>query len=113
VNDIWPNLADQGLVWGVTADLQPGQSLVLAIGDAYYQGDLSYVVWPLAAGTAVYAQVDSANANTTYGAVLENHEIRGEAYNNITGPAYPTATDLPFAPQMQPHGPSPALPARP
>ena len=39
--------------------------------------------WPLAAGTAIYVQVDSANANTAYGAVLENHEILGESYNNI------------------------------
>ncbi len=34
-------------------------------------------------GTAVYVQVDSANADTAYGAVNETHEIHGGAYNNI------------------------------
>ena len=38
-------------------------------------------------GDQVYVQVDSANANTTYGAVNEIHELRGEAYNNIFGPS--------------------------
>jgi hypothetical protein len=32
----------------------------------------------------VYVQVDSRNAQTTYGGVLETHEIFGEAYNNIS-----------------------------
>src|SRR5205823_3566114 len=35
------------------------------------------------AGVPLYAQVDSVNINTTYGAILENHEILGTAYNNI------------------------------
>jgi hypothetical protein len=43
----------------------------------------------LLAGTP-YVQVDSANVNTTYGAVLENHEILGAPYNNIGGPVYVT-----------------------
>ncbi len=34
-------------------------------------------------GTAVYAQVDSAHATSSVGAVLESHERRGAAYNNI------------------------------
>jgi hypothetical protein len=83
VNQIWPDLADQGLVWGVTADLRPGDVLTLTVGDAYYIADYSQITWPLAAGTLVYAQVDSADADTTYGAVLEIHEITGGAYNNI------------------------------
>jgi hypothetical protein len=32
----------------------------------------------------VYAQVDSANTLTTYGGVLEDHEITGGAYNNVS-----------------------------
>ena len=36
-------------------------------------------------GTLIYAQVDSANASTAYGTVLETHESMGEAYNNILG----------------------------
>jgi len=86
VNQIWPNLADEGLVWGVTAaalPLAPGDVLTLTVGDAYYVPEYSQVSWPLAEGTPVYAQVDSASGDTTYGAVLENHEITGGAYNNV------------------------------
>jgi len=94
VNQIWNDLADEGLVWGVTAGalpLAPGDVLTLTVGDAYYVADYSLVTWPLAAGTPVYAQVDSAAVGTTYGAVLESHEIRGEAYNNVAGPVYSSA----------------------
>ena len=86
-NQTWEFLCDHGLVWGVTADalpLDPGETLVLTVGDAYYRADKSDVAWPLAAGTQVWAQVDSANENTTYGAVEENHEIVGMPYNNVT-----------------------------
>jgi subtilisin-like proprotein convertase family protein len=91
VNQIWSDVAGQGLVWGVTADLQPGETLTLTVGGAYYVAEYSHVAWPLAAGTPVYAQVDSANADTTYGGVLEDHEITGGAYNNIAGPISVTA----------------------
>jgi hypothetical protein len=40
----------------------------------------------LPAGTVLYAQVDSFNPDTAYGAVLETHEIIGRPYNNIGGP---------------------------
>jgi hypothetical protein len=88
VNQIWPDFANQGFVWGVTEgalpSLVPGGVITLTVGDAYYLPEpWSRVSWPLPAGTPVYAQVDSANANTTYGAVLENHELSGGAYNNI------------------------------
>jgi ELWxxDGT repeat protein len=86
VNQIWPTLADQGLVWGVTADLAAGEAITLTVGDGYYVPSYSYVAWPLESGVPVYAQVDSANAGTTYGAVRESHEIAGDPYNNITGP---------------------------
>jgi hypothetical protein len=91
VNQTWPDLSAEGLVWGVTADLRPGETLTLTVGDAYYAHEYSQVTWPLAPGTPVYAQVDSANAATTYGAILESHEITGGAYNNVAGPAYPTS----------------------
>jgi len=87
VNQLWPDLADEGLVWGVKAaalPLAPGDVLTLTVGDAYYVPEHSQVAWPLAEGTPVYAQVDSWNAVTTYGAVLENHEITGGVYNNIS-----------------------------
>ncbi len=93
VNQIWNDLCDEGLVWGVTADalpLAPGDVITLTIGDAHYWPDYSKFSGSFPAGTPVYAQVDSANTNTTYGAVLENHEITGGPYNNISGPVYPT-----------------------
>jgi uncharacterized repeat protein (TIGR01451 family) len=85
VNQTWEHLCEQGLVWGVTAALAPGETLTLTQASAYYQPTESDVTWPLAEGTPVYAQVDSAHADTTYGGVLENHEILGLTYNNITG----------------------------
>jgi subtilisin family serine protease len=90
VNETWGRLGTQGLVWGVTATLAPGETLVLTSSpaDPYYWPSLSQVFWPLAAGTPVYVQVDSAGAGTSYGAVLETHEIAGGAYNNIGGPQY-------------------------
>jgi hypothetical protein len=87
VNQIWEDLADQGLVWGVTSaalPLEPGDVITLAVGDDYYVMDYSHVTWPLPEGTPVYAQVDSANLDTTCGGVLENHEIVGGAYNNVS-----------------------------
>jgi len=91
-NQIWSDLADEGLVWCVNTAMQPGDVIVLTVGDAYYWSELSQVSWPLIPDTPVYAQVDSYNADTTYGAVLESHEIRGGAYNNIAGPVYSTST---------------------
>jgi len=41
----------------------------------------------VAPGTPVYAQADSTDHATTYGAVLEAHEIGGGPYNNIAGAA--------------------------
>ncbi len=93
VNQIWPNLADAGLVWGVTKDIGAGETLTLTIGGPYYLSDYSQVTWPLTAGTPVYAQVDSANEDTLYGAVLETHEITGDEYDNIIGPVYPAAAN--------------------
>jgi subtilisin-like proprotein convertase family protein len=83
VNQIWNTLSREGLVWAVTAPLQPGEELTLIPGDPYYVRAYSQVTWPLAVGTPVYAQVDSANATTPYGGVLENHEVLDWGYNNI------------------------------
>jgi hypothetical protein len=95
VNQTWDQLGDQGLVWAITGDtltqLAPGGSLTLEINDAHYVRDLSYFTGRLSAGTVIYAQVDSYNLATTYGNVLETHEMRGGTYNNIGGPAYSTA----------------------
>jgi PKD repeat protein len=93
VNQTWQHVGSQGLVWGVTAaalPLQPGDVLTLTVNDAYYWPTESAVTWPLPAGTPVYAQVDSAHAATTYGGVMEDHEIIGGPYNNIIGPVSST-----------------------
>ena len=95
VNQTWEMLADEGLVWAVTGaalPLDPGETVTLTIGDAYYRPSLSNFSGTLAAGTPVYAQVDSAQAGVSYGAVLENHERTGGAYNNITGPVSPATS---------------------
>jgi VCBS repeat-containing protein len=85
VNQTWDMLGDEGLIWGVAVPLQPGEVITLTIGDQYYQPLLSHILWPLAVGTPIYAQVDSFNPATTYGTVRESHEMTGGPYNNITG----------------------------
>jgi uncharacterized repeat protein (TIGR01451 family) len=92
VNQTWQHVGDQGLVWGVTQDalpIAPGDVLTLTLDSPYYFPDEGAVTWPLASGTPIYAQVDSAHEETDYGAVLENHEIIGRPYDeggNILGP---------------------------
>jgi len=89
VNEIWPYIGDQGLVWGITEDRLPlvaGEMMTLTVGDDHYFPTQSEVTWPLPVGTPIYAQVDSANPATDYGAVLESHEILDLPYNNILGP---------------------------
>jgi hypothetical protein len=76
----------EGLVWGVTADalpLMPGQMLTLTLDGPYYVPAYSQVAWPVAVGSPLYVQVDSANAATDYGAVREAHEAYGGTYNNL------------------------------
>jgi uncharacterized repeat protein (TIGR01451 family) len=98
VNQTWQHVGDHGIVWGVTSDalpLKPGEAITLTVtpaGGGYYHADLSNVSWPLAPGTRVYAQADSAHTETSYGGVMENHEIIGGAYNNITGPVISSDT---------------------
>ncbi len=90
VNQTWSSLGTQGLTWGVTTaalpKLVPGGVLTLTVNDAYFWPSLSKITWPLANGTIVYAQVDSANVGVTYGAVQEIDELPGATYNNIFGP---------------------------
>ena len=85
VNQIWSDLCQEGLVWGITADalpLAPGEDVTLTVGDAYYVPSYSQISWPLPAGTPVYAQADSANVATNYGAVLESDEVAGSVYGD-------------------------------
>ncbi len=93
VNQTWDDgRCAQGAVWNVARPglLESGGVIILTIGDAYYQPSLSNFPGSLPVGTPVYAQVDSANPDTTYGAVLESHEIAGGTYNNVTGPVHST-----------------------
>jgi uncharacterized repeat protein (TIGR01451 family) len=95
VNQTWDDgRSNQGMVWGVTGaalPLDPGESLILTTGDMYYWPEYSKVNWPLPVGTPIYVQVDSADVATNYGAILENHEMLGGPYNNISGPVLSTA----------------------
>jgi hypothetical protein len=94
-NQVWDQVSQQGLVWGITSDALPlaaGGEITLTVspagGDDYYWPLLSKITWPLPAATAIYAQVDSAHTGTNYGGVFETHEITGGPYNNISGPIY-------------------------
>jgi hypothetical protein len=73
--------------------MQPGAVITLTYGDPY-DGGPPYTLFlgDLPVGTPIWAQVDSYNAATDDGAVLEGHEANGEAYNNIFGPVYSTRT---------------------
>ncbi|HRQ41732.1 MAG TPA: cadherin domain-containing protein [Chloroflexota bacterium] len=88
-NQLWYDLADEGLAWGVTALLAPGQSLTLVYStepgapNQYFVPEESLYNGSLPAGTLVYAQVDSAREGVSYGGILETHEILGGPYNNI------------------------------
>ncbi len=94
VNQIWNDgRSAQGMVWGIAGSalpLEPGETLTLTNGDIYYWSSFSnYGSVP--GGTPVYVQVDSSKAGSSYGAVLESHEIGGGTYNNIVGPVYVTS----------------------
>jgi hypothetical protein len=92
-NETWPYVADHGAAWGVTqpalAELVPGGVVTLTVsqagGDSYYDSSRSDLVWPLAGSDNIYAQVDSANVDTAYGAVSESVES-----NNVLGAVNPT-----------------------
>ena len=83
VNQTWDLLGSEGMTWGVTQDIQPGEIVTLTVNGTYYEPSRSNFSGTIAAGTPVYAQVDSANTLTTYGAVQETHEALGTPYNNI------------------------------
>jgi len=98
VNQTWNFLGSFGAAWGVDETgfvLLPGMSVTLELGDSVYWPTLSnlpltqigdqrlFVITP---ETEFYVQVDSANADTDYGAILETHELFNEPYNNIVGP---------------------------
>lgn len=83
VNDVWSELADEGLVWGVTDPLGVGEQLTLTVESSYYSEAYSFISDTLTADDTIYVQVDSASVGREYGGVLESHEILGGDYNNI------------------------------
>jgi hypothetical protein len=91
LNKRWQDIAPAGAVWGVTGaglnPLTPGGSLTLTSGGAYYFPNFSSAPpWPV--GANVFAQVDSINLSTSYGAVQESNES-----NNVFGPVVSTTAD--------------------
>jgi hypothetical protein len=120
VNEIWWDLdrSHEGVAWGVTdpiVPIQPGEVITLTSNGAYVSPDRTFFPGNLPTGTPVYAQVDSYNAATNYGAVLETHEYYHQPYNNILGPIYSIAGSSGPASYSQPIGPqlNPLLPDRP
>jgi hypothetical protein len=83
LNRTWQSIAPYGAHWGITATVDPGQSLTLSVGGPYYAAGSS--TFP--AGAKVYAYVDSINYDTSYGNVQESNEG-----NNVFGPIISTAT---------------------
>lgn len=119
-NQLWGDVGDEGIVWGVTVSIPAGGSLTLTYSTApgapnlYFAEANSNYGGVLPVGTPVYAQVDSAHLNTSYGGVLETHEILGEPYNNVSAEFTAVATgpaSLPAA-LIVIQGPPLALPAR-
>ena len=103
VNQMWHELGSQGIAWAVMETMDPGEVITLTFNGTYYDDVRSYVVWPLATGAPVYAQVDSYDEATTYGSILEDHEITGGSYDNISGPVSVTGgvTTSPSAPSFR------------
>jgi len=86
-DDTWNDgRSEYGAMWRALGPIPPGGTLVLTTDDAFYFSEESLLPETLPLGAIVYAQADSANTATTYGAVEETHELGGGSYNNIFGP---------------------------
>ncbi|MCK6624302.1 MAG: hypothetical protein L6R45_03910 [Anaerolineae bacterium] len=88
VNRRWQDIASRGQVWGIQGaglPLDPGESLTLTSGGAFYFPQFSSTP-PLPVGAHVFALVDSVDFSTTFGAVRESSEA-----NNLFGPVLSTA----------------------
>ena len=86
VNQRWDQIGSEGLVWGITSQalpLPPGDTLSLTLNDKFYSPTRSRFSGQIEVGTLIYAQVDSWNSVTDFGAVFEKHEAYNQTYNNI------------------------------
>ncbi|MEM7033851.1 MAG: PKD domain-containing protein [Chloroflexota bacterium] len=86
VNDVWHDgRSTEGIVWGIhgpiLSQLYPGGKITLHLNDDYMVGSTLFSGIDL--NDVIVIQTDSANADSTYGGVLEKHEIVSGAYNNI------------------------------
>ena len=97
VNQTWQRLGGAGgLVWGVSGaalPLGPQQTLTLSLNDGRFVSAESGIPARIPAGATIYAQVDSANAQTRYGGVFETHGVNGGPYNNISAIALTQPVD--------------------
>jgi uncharacterized repeat protein (TIGR01451 family) len=89
VNQLWNAVGNRGATWAVLGSvlpLEPGETVTLTQGDVYYRPTLSNPGGPITAGTQLYAQVDSFNATSSNGAVLETHERDGGGVQQYSRP---------------------------
>ena len=96
-NQIWPDMAGEGLVWDVTAaalPLAPGDMLTLTVGDIYYVPEYSQVAWPLAEGTPVHAHTHVHTSGPTCAPVRARRSPDPTAHPvqpGLAGDRYPLA----------------------
>ena len=97
-NDIWQDFTQEGIAWGLvdlSGPIDPGGTITLAVGSQYFVPEESNLGDGWSADTTIYVQVDSAHVETSYGGVLESHEIidgpygEGQTANNFW-PPHPT-----------------------
>ncbi|MEM7347484.1 MAG: hypothetical protein AAF485_24860, partial [Chloroflexota bacterium] len=95
LNQPWKSTdAVAGAVWGVTKSLAPGETLVLTVGDTYYDTGESSGSFP--SGVTVYAFADSINHSTAVGNVVESDEgnnVFGAVTSTVGTGTPPTVVD--------------------
>lgn len=87
VNQIWQDVGEFGLVWGVRANdvqLEPGGTATLTLTDTHFDLSRSNIPAVILSDSKIFAQVDSVNSQTAYGGILESHEEAVGNYNNIS-----------------------------
>ncbi|MBN1584393.1 MAG: hypothetical protein JXA89_27045, partial [Anaerolineae bacterium] len=88
VNQTWQLLCDEGVSWGVTRDIAPGEAVTLTLNSSYLVAKKTNFDG-LAGGEVIYVLVDSANPGIDYGAVQESDET-----NNLGGPTIAPASSV-------------------
>jgi len=80
INQTWATNGGEGLAWGIPFSIAAGESYTLTLDSPLYDASESNFSGTIAAGAAIYAQVDAVGPNA-YGSIFESNED-----NNITGP---------------------------